>query len=141
MKELAEKLEREKNEEKDKLNLWMSQMYIFFVKKFFASYRDLQLVNKTIVENRAREVELLILRKKQEEEEEAKLKALKEAEEARKLEEAAAEKAALELEENLTREMEENLSQVQSPPKEDSPTLLQSTAGNKAAMQWKKKKK
>ncbi|KAG8145659.1 hypothetical protein E2320_012144, partial [Naja naja] len=138
MKELAEKLEKEKNEEKDKLNLWMSQMYIFFVKKFFASYKNLQLVNRTILDNRAREVELLILRKKQEEEEEAKLQALKEAEEARKLEEAAAEKAALELEENLTREMEENLSQVQSPPKEDSPTLLQSTAGTKAVVAGKK---
>ncbi|XP_026560387.1 radial spoke head 10 homolog B2 [Pseudonaja textilis] len=136
-----EKLEKEKNKEKDKLNLWMSQMYIFFVKKFFASYKNWQVVNETIVDNRAREAELLILRKKQEEEEEAKLKALKEAEEARKLEEAAAEKAALELEENLTREMEENLSQAQSPPKEDSPTLVQSTAGSKAVVAGKKKKK
>ncbi|XP_032086892.1 radial spoke head 10 homolog B-like [Thamnophis elegans] len=141
MKELAEMLEKEKNEEKDKLNLWMSQMYIFFVKKFFTNYKNLQLVNTTIIDNRAREVELSILRKKQEEAEEAKLKAMKEAEEARKLEEAAAEKAALELEESLTREMEENLSQAQSPPKEDSPTMFQSSAGVKAAIAWKKKKK
>ncbi|KAL7979222.1 hypothetical protein Chor_015246 [Crotalus horridus] len=67
-----EKLEKEKNEEKDKLNLWMSQMYIFFVKKFFANYKNLQLVNETIEDNRAQEAELSILRKKQEEEEEAK---------------------------------------------------------------------
>ncbi|XP_070617320.1 radial spoke head 10 homolog B-like isoform X2 [Erythrolamprus reginae] len=139
MMELAEKLEKEKNEEKDKLNLWMSQMYIFFVKKFFANFQNLQLVNKTILDNRVREAELLILRKKQEEEEEAKLRALREAEEARKLEEAAAEKAALELEETLTREMEENQSQGQSPPKEDSPTLLQSMV--KAVMAGRKKKK
>ncbi|KAM3826821.1 radial spoke head 10 homolog B [Vipera latastei] len=140
LKELAG-LEKEKNEEKDKLNLWMSQMYIFFVKRFFANYKNLQLVNETIVDNRVREAELSILRKKQEEEEEAKLQALKEAEEARKLEEAAAEKAALELEESLNREMEESLSQLQSPPKEESPTSLQSMPGTKAAVAGKKKKK
>ncbi|XP_029140841.1 radial spoke head 10 homolog B [Protobothrops mucrosquamatus] len=139
LKELAG--EKEKNEEKDKLNLWMSQMYIFFVKKFFANYKNLQLVNETIEDNRVREAELSILRKKQEEEEEAKLQAMKEAEEARKLEEAAAEKAALELEENLNREMEESLSQLQSPPKEESPTSLQSVPGTKAAVAGKKKKK
>ncbi|KAM6423907.1 radial spoke head 10 homolog B isoform 1-T1 [Liasis olivaceus] len=141
MKELAERLEKQKNEEKDKLNLWMSQMYIFFVNNFFANYKNLQLVKETMVDNRAREAERLVLRKIQEEEEEAKLKAMQEAEEARKLEEAAAEKAALEVEESLCREAEESLIQLQSPPKEESPASLSIPPSSKAALAGKKKKK
>lgn len=68
----ADKLEKAKNEQKDKLSLWMSQIYIFFVNKFFAGYKHLQMVKETIVDNRIREAELVVLRKIQEEEEEAK---------------------------------------------------------------------
>ncbi|XP_063171140.1 radial spoke head 10 homolog B2-like [Candoia aspera] len=134
-------LEKEKNEQKDKLNLWMSQMYIFFVKCFFANYKNLQVVKETTADNRVREAELLVLWKIQEEEEEAKLQAMMEAEAARKLEEAAAEKAALELEENLSREVEEGLIQLQSPPKDDSPASSLVPPSSKASLAMKKKKK
>ncbi|XP_042299985.1 radial spoke head 10 homolog B-like [Sceloporus undulatus] len=102
MKELADKLQIAKNEQKEKHTLWMSQIYISFVNKFFAGYKHLQVVKGTILDNRIWDAELCALRKIQEEEEEAaKLNALQEAKEARKLDEAAAEKAALELEESL----------------------------------------
>lgn len=68
---------------------------------------------------------------------------MREAEEARKLEEAAAEKAALELEESLGRELEEGSGLLQSPPKEESPVSPQPTPNTKAAAAaaGKKKKK
>ncbi|XP_044289551.1 radial spoke head 10 homolog B-like [Varanus komodoensis] len=141
MKELADKLQEAKNSQKDKLSLWMSQIYIFFVNKFFNSYKHLQVVQETVLDNRVREAELCELKKIQEEEDEAKLNALREAEEARKMEEAAAEKAALELEESLARELEEGSVQLVSPPKEESPVLLQALASSKAAAVGKKKKK
>ncbi|XP_061455381.1 radial spoke head 10 homolog B isoform X2 [Rhineura floridana] len=141
MVELADKLQKAKNEQKDKLSLWMSQIYIFFVNKVFAGYKHLQVVKETIIDNRVREAELLVLKKIQEAEEEAKLNAMREAEEARKLEEAAAEKAALELEESLGRELEEASIQLQSPPKEESPILPQVPPSTKTTAAGKKKKK
>ncbi|XP_053131766.1 radial spoke head 10 homolog B-like isoform X2 [Hemicordylus capensis] len=142
MRELADKLETAKNEQKDKLSLWMSQIYIFFVKKFFANYKQLLVVRETILDNRIREAELVVLRKIQEEEEEAKLAAVREAEEARKLEEAAAEKAALELEESLTKEQEEGSVQLSSPPKDEPPASPQVAApSTKSVTAGKKKKK
>ncbi|KAJ7305870.1 hypothetical protein JRQ81_010236 [Phrynocephalus forsythii] len=143
MKALADSLQSAKKEQKDKLNLWMSQIYIFFVNKFFAGYKHLQVVKVTVSDNRIREAELCELRKIQEEEEEAKLNAMREAEEARKLEEAqaAAEKAALELEESLSREQEEMLTQAQSPPKEESPIPPPVPPSTKTTTGGKKKKK
>ncbi|KAH0631945.1 hypothetical protein JD844_019857, partial [Phrynosoma platyrhinos] len=141
MKELADKLQNAKNEQKDKHSLWMSQIYIFFVNKFFAGHKHLQVVKETILDNRIWEAELCVLRKIQEEEEEAKLNAMREAEEARKLEEAAAEKAALELEESLCREMEEVSVQLPTPPKEESPVLPQVPPSSKTTTGGKKKKK
>ncbi|XP_067318431.1 radial spoke head 10 homolog B2 [Anolis sagrei] len=143
MKELADKLQSAKNEQKDKHSLWMSQIYIFFVNKFFAGYKHLQIVKETILDNRVWETELHLLRKIQEEEEDAKLKAMREAEELRKLEEAAAaaEKAALELEESMGREMEEISVQPPPPPKEEPPVVPQVPPSSKATAGGKKKKK
>nr|XP_020655180.1 radial spoke head 10 homolog B2-like isoform X1 [Pogona vitticeps]XP_020655181.1 radial spoke head 10 homolog B2-like isoform X1 [Pogona vitticeps] len=143
MKEFADTLQRAKNEQKDKLNLWMSQIYIFFANKFFAGYKYLQVVQATVSDNRIQEVERRELRKVQEEEEEAKLNAMREAEEARKLEEAqaAAEKAALELEESMSREQEEASIQIQSPPKEESPVPAPVPPSTKTTTGGKKKKK
>ncbi|XP_053222216.1 radial spoke head 10 homolog B-like isoform X2 [Podarcis raffonei] len=141
MKELADNLESAKNEQKDKLGLWMSQIYIFFVNKFFAGYKHLEVVKETIIDNRIRHAEFLVLKKIQEAEEEAKLNAMREAEEARKLEEAAAEKAAQELEESLCRELEEASIQLQSSPKEESPVSPQAPPSTKTTGGGKKKKK
>ncbi|XP_015281671.1 PREDICTED: radial spoke head 10 homolog B-like [Gekko japonicus] len=141
LKELAEKLEKAKEDLKIRLSLWMSRMYIFFVRNFFASYKHLQRVKETVLDNRVRDAELAVQRRIKEEEEEARLHALWEAEEARKLEEAAAEKAASELEESASREAEEGSVQLQSPPKEESPILPPIPPSAKAAAAWKKKKK
>nr|XP_056722593.1 radial spoke head 10 homolog B-like [Euleptes europaea] len=140
LKELAEKLEKAKEDQKAQLSLWMSRIYVFFVRKFFASYKHLQVVKETILDNRVRDAELAAQRKIQEEEEEARLYAMWEAEEAKKLEEAAAEKAALELEESMSREAEEGSVQLQSPPKEESPISPQ-VQPSKTAASGKKKKK
>uniref|UniRef100_A0A670KFP9 Radial spoke head 10 homolog B n=1 Tax=Podarcis muralis TaxID=64176 RepID=A0A670KFP9_PODMU len=67
---LADNLESAKNEQKDKLGLWMSQIYIFFVNKFFAGYKHLEVVKETIIDNRIRHAEFLVLKKIQEAEEE-----------------------------------------------------------------------
>lgn len=68
---------------------------------------------------------------------------MREAEEARKQEEAAAaaEKAALELEESLNRELEEGPVPLQSPPKEDSPISPQPQPPTKERKEGGKKKK
>lgn len=68
---------------------------------------------------------------------------MREAEEARKLEEAlaAAEKAAQELEESMNREQEEGPVPLQSPPKEESPISPQAPPASKTATGGKKKKK
>ncbi|XP_054849057.1 radial spoke head 10 homolog B-like [Eublepharis macularius] len=141
LKELAEKLEKAKDDIKDQLSLWMSRIYIFFVSNFFANYKHLQVVKETILDNRVQEAELAERRRIEEEEEEARLYAMWEAEEARKLEEAAAEKAALEHEESLSKEAEEGMVQIQSPPKEESPVLPPVLPSSKAATAGKKKKK
>ncbi|XP_062999552.1 radial spoke head 10 homolog B2-like [Elgaria multicarinata webbii] len=141
LKELADKLQKAKNDQKNAPSLWMTQIYIFFVSKFFNNYKHLQVVQETILDNRAREAELLVLKKIQEEEEEAKLNAMREAEEARKSEEAAAEKAALELEESLSKELEEGSVQLVSPPKEESPVLPQVPPSSKTTAAAAKKKK
>ncbi|KAJ6659724.1 hypothetical protein lerEdw1_018439 [Lerista edwardsae] len=143
MRQLAEKLETAIYEQKDKLGMWMSRIYIFLVKKFFVSNRHLEIVKETVLDNRIREAEMVVLRKIQEEEEEAKLAAMKEAEEARKLEEAlaAAEKAAQELEESMIREQEEGPVPKESPPKEESPISPQAAPSSKTTTGGKKKKK
>ncbi|XP_060116930.1 radial spoke head 10 homolog B2-like [Heteronotia binoei] len=141
LKELAEKLEKAKEDLKTQLSLWMSRIYIFFVRNFFANYKHLQNVKETILDNRVQEEELAVQRRIREEEEEARLLALWEAEEAKKLEEAAAEKAALELEESMNREAEEGSVQLLSPPKEESPILPQIPPSSKATTSGKKKKK
>nr|XP_034987518.1 LOW QUALITY PROTEIN: radial spoke head 10 homolog B-like [Zootoca vivipara] len=142
MKELADDLEKAKNEQKAKLDLWMSQIYIFFVNKFFSGYKHLEVVKETIIDNRIRHAEFLVLKKIQEAEEEAKLNAMREAEEARKVEEAAAAaQAALELEESLCREMEEASIQLQASPKEESPVSPQAPPSTKTKEGGKKKKK
>uniref|UniRef100_A0A8D0GA36 Radial spoke head 10 homolog B n=1 Tax=Sphenodon punctatus TaxID=8508 RepID=A0A8D0GA36_SPHPU len=69
---VTEKLERAKSEQKEKFNLWMNRMYIFFENKFFAAYKHAQEVKEKIEENRIRDIELSALMKIKEEEEEAR---------------------------------------------------------------------
>uniref|UniRef100_A0A8C3SXZ0 Radial spoke head 10 homolog B2 n=1 Tax=Chelydra serpentina TaxID=8475 RepID=A0A8C3SXZ0_CHESE len=61
------KLEKAKNEQKEKLNLWLNQMYIFFVNKFFSAYKHAQVVKENVEENRKRNAELAMQLKIEEE--------------------------------------------------------------------------
>uniref|UniRef100_A0A8D0G8U8 Radial spoke head 10 homolog B n=1 Tax=Sphenodon punctatus TaxID=8508 RepID=A0A8D0G8U8_SPHPU len=61
---VTEKLERAKSEQKEKFNLWMNRMYIFFENKFFAAYKHAQEVKEKIEENRIRDIELSALPRK-----------------------------------------------------------------------------
>uniref|UniRef100_A0A674JRA3 Radial spoke head 10 homolog B n=1 Tax=Terrapene triunguis TaxID=2587831 RepID=A0A674JRA3_9SAUR len=61
------KLEKAKNEQKEKLSLWLNQMYIFFVNKFFPAYKHAQVVKENVEENRKRDAELALQLKIEEE--------------------------------------------------------------------------
>nr|XP_048722162.1 radial spoke head 10 homolog B isoform X5 [Caretta caretta] len=135
MKEFADKLEKAKNEQKEKLNLWLNQMYIFFVNKFFAAYKHAQVVKENVEENRKRNAELAIQLKIKEE---AKLISIKEAEEAKKQEAAAAEKA--ETDNGVVKEPEDSALQIPLPAKEEVVILPQPVISKVSAGVKKKKK-
>ncbi|XP_048722162.2 radial spoke head 10 homolog B isoform X6 [Caretta caretta] len=135
MKEFADKLEKAKNEQKEKLNLWLNQMYIFFVNKFFAAYKHAQVVKENVEENRKRNAELAIQLKIKEE---AKLISIREAEEAKKQEAAAAEKA--ETDNGVVKEPEDSALQIPLPAKEEVVILPQPVISKVSAGVKKKKK-
>ncbi|XP_034640621.1 radial spoke head 10 homolog B2-like isoform X2 [Trachemys scripta elegans] len=135
MKEFADKLEKAKNEQKEKLSLWLNQMYIFFVNKFFPAYKHAQMVKENVEENRKRDAELALQLKI---EEEAKLIAIRKAEEAKKQEEAAAEKA--ETDSGVVKEPEDSATQLPLPAKEEVVILPQPVISKVSAGGKKKKK-
>ncbi|XP_008162868.2 radial spoke head 10 homolog B isoform X7 [Chrysemys picta bellii] len=135
MKEFADKLEKAKNEQKEKLSLWLNQMYIFFVNKFFPAYKHAQMVKENVEENRKRDAELALQLKI---EEEAKLIAIRKAEEAKKQEEAAAEKA--ETDSGVVKEPEDSATQLPLPAKEEVVILPQPVISKVSAGVKKKKK-
>ncbi|EMP34980.1 Radial spoke head 10 like protein B [Chelonia mydas] len=135
MKEFADKLEKAKNEQKEKLSLWLNQMYIFFVNKFFAAYKHAQVVKENVEENRKRNAELAIQLKIKEE---AKLISIREAEEAKKQEAAAAEKA--ETDNGVVKEPEDSALQIPLPAKEEVVILPQPVISKVSAGVKKKKK-
>ncbi|XP_074821383.1 radial spoke head 10 homolog B-like isoform X8 [Natator depressus] len=135
MKEFADKLEKAKNEQKEKLNLWLNQMYIFFVNKFFAAYKHAQVVKENVEENRKRNAELAIQLKIKEE---AKLISIREAEEAKKQEATAAEKA--ETDNGVVKEPEDSALQIPLPAKEEVVILPQPVISKVSAGVKKKKK-
>ncbi|XP_039347195.1 radial spoke head 10 homolog B2-like isoform X5 [Mauremys reevesii] len=130
MKEFADKLEKAKNEQKEKLSLWLNQMYIFFVNKFFPAYKHAQVVKENVEENRKRDAELAMQLKT---EEEAKRIALRKAEEAKKQEEAAAEKA--ETDNTVVKEPEDSATQLPLPAKEEVVILPQPVI-SKVSAEW-----
>nr|XP_008162868.1 radial spoke head 10 homolog B isoform X5 [Chrysemys picta bellii] len=136
MKEFADKLEKAKNEQKEKLSLWLNQMYIFFVNKFFPAYKHAQMVKENVEENRKRDAELALQLKI---EEEAKLIAIRKAEEAKKQEEAAAEKA--ETDSGVVKEPEDSATQLPLPAKEEVVILPQPVISKVSAGVKKKKSK
>ncbi|XP_074867371.1 radial spoke head 10 homolog B [Carettochelys insculpta] len=138
VKDFADKLEKAKSEQKEKLNLWLNQMYIFFVNKFFPAYKHAQVVKENIEENRKHDAELAA-QLKIKEEEEAKLIAIREVEEAKKQEAAAAEKE--ETDNGVVKtEPADSATQLLLPPKEEV-VILPQPAISKVSAGAKKKKK
>ncbi|XP_032951988.1 radial spoke head 10 homolog B isoform X3 [Rhinolophus ferrumequinum] len=81
---LNEKKEKSKEEGKEKLNMWVSHMCIFFVNTFFQAHKCEEILKEKVKENRLHLVALAKQRKIENEELEARLDTLRE-EEARRL--------------------------------------------------------
>ncbi|XP_053327453.1 radial spoke head 10 homolog B isoform X2 [Spea bombifrons] len=133
----TENLEPENRSDK-----WFPQLNIFFMKIFFPAYEYAQQLKEEVPKVRERKAELLQIQKA-EEEEEARLKAIKEAEEAKRIEEAELEKAAAVMEAAHTAKdaaEEDKNGQLPVTPKEEPPTP-QSGSTKHASGTGKKKKK
>ncbi|XP_037671001.1 radial spoke head 10 homolog B isoform X5 [Choloepus didactylus] len=78
-----EKSEKPKDEQKEKLNVWVSQMYIFFVNTLFQAYKHEETLKEKIKENRLHYATMAQQRKIENDELEARLTILRE-EEARR---------------------------------------------------------
>ncbi|KFZ65381.1 Radial spoke head 10 B, partial [Podiceps cristatus] len=118
-KELTDEPEEAKTEQDKEFSLWMYQVQIFFTTKFFPAYQHEKVLREKIKENRIRDAELAELRKL-EDEELAKLIAGREAEEAERQEAAAAERT-LDSKSADFKELEELVTQLVPPLKEEAP--------------------
>ncbi|XP_021018835.1 radial spoke head 10 homolog B2 isoform X2 [Mus caroli] len=125
-----EKYEKPKDEQKEKLNIWVNNLYVFFVNVLFSAYKREEMLKEKVKENQLQEAELAQQRQIENEELEARLNILRE-EEARKQD--------FELDITVLKEpLEIPVSQplTPSPPKED----LASIQTSKASPGKKKKK-
>ncbi|XP_047390343.1 radial spoke head 10 homolog B-like isoform X2 [Sciurus carolinensis] len=108
-----EKNEKSKNEQKEKLNTWVSSMYVFFVNTLFQAYKHEELLKDKVKENRLRDAAMAQQRKMESEELEARLNILREEE---------AKKQDTEVDITVIKEPGDAPSSVltPSPPKEDT---------------------
>ncbi|XP_009580721.1 PREDICTED: radial spoke head 10 homolog B-like [Fulmarus glacialis] len=112
-KELTDEPKEAKTEQDEEFSLWMCQVQIFFTTKFFPAYQHEKVLREKIKENQIRDAELAELRKIQDEEL-AKLIAGREAEEAKKpFDSRSAD----------FKELEEPMTQLVPPPKEEAPIV------------------
>ncbi|XP_036020775.1 mismatch repair endonuclease PMS2 isoform X2 [Mus musculus] len=125
-----EKYEKPKDEQKEKLNIWVNNLYVFFVSVLFSAYKREEMLKEKVKENQLQEAELAQQRQIENEELEARLNILRE-EEARKQD--------FELDITVLKEPSEipaSQPLTPSPPKED----LASIQTSKASPGKKKKK-
>nr|XP_009492073.1 PREDICTED: radial spoke head 10 homolog B2-like [Pelecanus crispus] len=137
-KELTDEPKEAKTEQDEEFSLWMCQMQIFFTAKFFPAYQHEKVLKEKIKENRIRDAELAELRKMKDEEL-AKFIAGREAEEAKKQEAAAAEKTFDSRSADF-KELEEPVTQLVPPPKEEAPTVAPPVVTKVPAGKKRKKK-
>ncbi|XP_076779742.1 radial spoke head 10 homolog B isoform X1 [Arvicanthis niloticus] len=78
-----EKYEKPKDEHKEKLNIWVNNLYVFFVNVLFNAYKREEMLKEKVKENRLQEAVLAQQKQIENEELEARLNVLRE-EEARK---------------------------------------------------------
>ncbi|XP_026260002.1 radial spoke head 10 homolog B [Urocitellus parryii] len=108
-----EKNEKPKNDQKEKLNTWVNNMYVFFVNTLFQAYKHEELLKEKVKENRLQDAAMAQQKKMESEELEARLNILREEE---------AKKQDTEMDIPVIKEPGDALSSVltQSPPKEDT---------------------
>ncbi|XP_066868479.1 radial spoke head 10 homolog B-like isoform X2 [Kogia breviceps] len=75
-----EKKEKSKDEQKEKFNPWISNMYIFFVDTLFQAYKHEETLKEKVKENRLHNEVMALQRKMENEELEARLKSLRDEE-------------------------------------------------------------
>ncbi|XP_049758788.1 radial spoke head 10 homolog B isoform X1 [Elephas maximus indicus] len=75
-----EKFEKLKDDQKEKLNMWVSHLYVFFVNTLFQAYKHEETLKEKIKENRLRDAKMAQQRKIENDELEARLSILREEE-------------------------------------------------------------
>ncbi|XP_053413758.1 radial spoke head 10 homolog B [Nycticebus coucang] len=75
-----EKFEKPKDDQKEKLNIWISNMYVFFVNTLFQAYKHEETLKEKIKENRLRNAAMAQQKKIENDELEARLNILREEE-------------------------------------------------------------
>lgn len=55
---IAEKYEKPKDEHKEKLNIWVNNLYVFFVNVLFNAYKREEMLKEKVKENRLQEAVL-----------------------------------------------------------------------------------
>ncbi|XP_050761667.1 radial spoke head 10 homolog B2-like [Gymnogyps californianus] len=137
-KELTDEPKEAKTDHNEEFSLWMCQVQIFFTTKFFPAYQHEKALREKIKENQIRDAELAELRKIRDEEL-AKLIAGREAEEAKRQEAAAAEKT-FDSKSADFKELEEPVTQLVPPPKEETPIVAAPVVTKVPAGKKRKKK-
>ncbi|KAH0511842.1 Radial spoke head 10-like protein B [Microtus ochrogaster] len=125
-----EKYEKPKDEQKEKLNIWVNNLYVFFVSVLFSAYKREEMLKGKIKENRLEQAALAQQRQIEDEELEARLNILREEE---------AKRQDFDIDITVLKEPLEapsSLPLTPSPPKED----LVSTQTSKTSPGKKKKK-
>ncbi|XP_075421174.1 radial spoke head 10 homolog B-like [Tenrec ecaudatus] len=121
-----EKLDKPKEEQKEKLNTWVSHLYIFFVNTLFQAYKHEETLKEKITENRLRRATTERQRQLEDEELEARLAVLREEETRRQ---------DMEIDITVIKEPVDtsSLQLTPSPPKEDTgaPATKSSTSKKK----------
>ena len=69
---IAEKYEKPKDEQKEKLNIWVNNLYVFFVSVLFSAYKREEMLKGKIKENRLEQAALAQQRQIEDEELEAR---------------------------------------------------------------------
>ncbi|XP_009863983.1 PREDICTED: radial spoke head 10 homolog B-like [Apaloderma vittatum] len=134
-RELRDEPKEPKTEQDEDFTLWMCQVHVFFTAKFFPAYQHEKLLREKIKENRVQDAELAQLRKIKDEEL-AILIAEREVKEAKRQEAAAAEKALL----SKSAELEEPVTLLVPPVKEEAPTVAPSVVTKVPGGKNRKKK-
>nr|XP_010307130.1 PREDICTED: radial spoke head 10 homolog B2-like [Balearica regulorum gibbericeps] len=136
-KDLTDEPKEAKTEQEEEFSLWMCQVQIFFTTKFFPAYQHEKVLREKIQENRLRDAELAELRKIKDEE---LAKLIAEREEETKRQEAAAAEKTSDSKSADFKELEELVTQLVPPLKEETPIVAPPVVTKVPAGKKRKKK-